>query len=252
MEQSENIRDHLVEICHLLSSKGFVSATDGNVSVRLENGNFLTSRTAVNKGMMTVDDVIEVNPAGQSVGSASKPSTEIGMHLYIYSQRPDVTAVVHAHPVYATGFATARIPLMDCVFPEVIVGLGAIPLAEYATPSTEEVARSLGPYVKEADAILLTNHGVVTYGPDLLDAFFKMDKVEHAAHIVFVARVLGGEKRLTADDVGRLSAISRQSYGKDVSARLACQTGDASPGGGSVPTDEELREIVRRMIQGDQ
>ena len=122
----------LVDICHRLSSRGFVTATDGNVSARLENGNVLTTRTAVNKGMVTPDDIVEVDPDGRPVASDLRPSTEIGMHLFIYSRRPDVKAVVHAHPTYATGFAVARLPLTACIFPEVIVGLGAVPLARPA------------------------------------------------------------------------------------------------------------------------
>jgi L-fuculose-phosphate aldolase len=245
----ENIKTALVTICHRLYAKGFVTATDGNVSVRLENGNILTTRTAINKGMVTEDDFVEVDVEGKPQTSKHKPSTEIGMHLFIYSQRPDVHAVVHAHPTYATGFATARLPLNECLFPEVIVGLGAIPLAEYATPSTEEVAQSLSPFVKNADAILLANHGVVTYGKDLWDAYFKMEKVEHAAHIAFVARMIGGEKPLTAEQVEKLRKISQQTYGKDFSNKVACEPEQSSEQVSSqVPTDEEIREVVKKML----
>ncbi len=239
--------DQLIDICHRLYAKGFVTATDGNVSVRLENGNFLTTRTSVNKGAVTAEDLVEADLTGKSLTSNLKPSTEFGMHLYIYSQRPDVNAVVHAHPTYATGFAAARQALDTCVFPEVIVGLGAIPLADYATPSTDEVASSLAPYVKNADAILLANHGVVTYGKDLYDAYFKMEKVEHAAHIMFVARLLGGEKALSSAQVEKLRAISQQSYGKEFSGKPACETRDQSHA--EIPTGEEIRFIVRQMIQ---
>jgi L-fuculose-phosphate aldolase len=175
--------------------------------------------------MVTEEDFVEITPDGQQLGGSGRPSTEVGMHLFIYSQRPDVHAVVHAHPVHATGFATARIPLDQCLFPEVIVGLGAVPLAHYATPSTAEVAASLQPFVKTSDAILLANHGVVTYGPDLLDAYFNMEKVEHAAHIAFVARMLGGARSLTDEEVEKLRKISVQSYGRDFSQRIACETG---------------------------
>lgn len=236
----------LVDICHRLYAKGFVTATDGNVSARLENGNFLTTRTSINKGMVTPDDVIEVDQQGMPITSNLRPSTEIGMHLFIYSQRPEIRAVVHAHPTYATGFATARKALDACLFPEVIVGLGAVPLAEYATPSTEEIARSLAPFVHQADAILLANHGVVTYGKDLYDAYFKMEKVEHAAHITFIAHVLGGGRTLSAGDVDKLRAISQEAYGKDFSDKPACATGDQPST--EIPTDEEIRSIVRQMI----
>jgi L-fuculose-phosphate aldolase len=259
---SDKIHD-LVEICHRLYERSYVTATDGNVSVRLENGNILTTRTGINKGAVTQDDIVEVDLSGREIPNPKsqnqnlKPSTEIGMHLFIYNHRPDVQAVVHAHPTYATGFATARVALNECLFPEVIVGLGAIPLAEYATPSTEDVARSLEPFVMKADAILLANHGVVTYGKDLWDAYFKMEKVEHAAHITFVARMLGGEKPLTAEEVEKLRTISQQSYGKDFSSKIACETScareeDSVPSSPESNSDEDVREIVRQMLRSDE
>jgi len=247
---SDKISLNLIDICHRLYENGFVTATDGNVSVRLENGNFLTTRTSVNKGMVTSDDLVEVDSNGKSLTPNLQPSTEIGMHLFIYAHRPDIQAVVHAHPTYATGFAVVRQALDHCIFPEVIVGLGAVPLAEYATPSTPEVAHSLSPYVQNADAILLANHGVVTYGKDLWDAYFKMEKVEHAAHITFIARMLGGEKILSPTDIEKLRAISHESYGKDFSEKPACAFDQKISD--EVPTDEKIRAIVREMIQPKQ
>jgi L-fuculose-phosphate aldolase len=153
--------------------------------------------------------------------------------------------VVHAHPPHATGFATARVPLTACLFPEVIVGLGAIPLAIYATPSTQEVAQSLSPYVKSADAVLLSNHGVVTYGKDVEDAFNKMEKVEHAAHITFVAKMLGGEKALTSSDIDKLRSISAASYGKDFSGKIACE-----PAGKDASLSErEIKDMIRQVLK---
>src|SRR3989304_480918 len=137
----------LVDICHRVYDKGYVSATDGNISARLENGNILATPTAINKGMVRPDDLVIVDPEGNLVSGLKRPSTELHMHLYIYRERPDVGAVVHAHPPHATGFATARIALTECLFPEVIVGLGAIPLASYATPSTSEVVESSAPFI---------------------------------------------------------------------------------------------------------
>jgi L-fuculose-phosphate aldolase len=201
---------HIVDVCRDLYEKGFVTATDGNVSTRLPNGNILATPTSVNKGRVNDNDLVEVTLDGVPVRAGWVPSTELGMHLFVYRERPDVRAVVHAHPTYATGFATARIPLDQPLFPEVIFGLGAIPLAEFATPSTPEVAASIAPFVKTSNAILLMNHGVVTYGKDLDDAYFKMEKVEHAAHIIFVARTLGGEKTLTAEQVQKLTSVFNQ------------------------------------------
>jgi len=237
----------LVEICHRLSAHGFVTATDGNVSTRLEDGGFLTTRTGVNKGMVETSDLVEVDANGTPRNSGQAPSTEFGMHLFIYRQRPDVGAVVHAHPIHATGFAAAGLALDRCIFPEVIVGLGAVPLATYATPSTSEVADSISPYVGTANAILLANHGVVTYGPDLWDAYFKMEKVEHAAHIEFVARMLGGQRSLTPEQLDKLRNISQESYGKDFSNKPQCKT-SIEPAE-EIPHDEEIRNLVREMIR---
>ncbi len=243
----------IIDVCHRLYNKGFVSANDGNVSIRLqsiESGpdscTFLTTRTGINKGLVTPDDIIEVDNDGRVVSGIHSPSTELAMHLYIYSKRQDVNAIVHAHPPYATGFATARQPLTGCLYPEVIVGLGAIPLAEYGTPSTIEVIKSIKPFVNRADAILLANHGVVTYGKDLLDAYFKMEKVEHAAHITFVARMLGGEKLLSKEDVEKLKAISIQSYGKDLTKKISCQFADNE--NSKMKTEEDTKEFIRKVL----
>jgi L-fuculose-phosphate aldolase len=206
MSYDLEIAHQLVAVCRRLYEKGFVTATDGNVSVRLPNGNVLTTPTSLNKGKVKESDLVEVTLEGKTVTNDRKPSMELDMHLFIYQQRSDANAVVHAHPIYATGFATARMPLDKHLLPEVVFGLGAIPLARYATPSTKEVAESIAPYVKTSTAILLENHGVVTFGKDLDDAFFKMEKVEHAAHIAFVARLLGGERPLSSADVAKLFA----------------------------------------------
>jgi len=233
----------IVDVCHRLAAGGLVAATDGNVSARLPSGNILTTRTGISKGSVTAQDLVEITPAGEVVSGRSRPSTENGMHLFIYRERRDVNAVVHAHPPYATGFATARQPLEGCLYPEVIVGFGAIPLAEYATPSTPEVAESLRPYVRSADAILLTNHGVVTYGADVVDAYHKMEKVEHSAKITFIARLLGGEKKLTAAELDRLRQVSVQSYGKDFSGKVAC----AVSGDDEISGDEVRQYIEKRL-----
>jgi L-fuculose-phosphate aldolase len=244
----QRIVSDLVNVCYRIYDKGFVTATDGNVSARLPDGTILATPTAINKGMVSAKDLVIVDRNGNVVSGSNRPSTELQMHLYIYGARSDVQAVVHAHPPHATGFATARIPLNECLFPEVIVGLGAVPLAQYATPSTSEVVESIAPFVPKADAILLSNHGVVTYGKDLLDAYFKMEKVEHAAHITFVARLLGGEKPLSEADLEKLRQISEASYGKDFEEKIACvPSGDEKDTPPSY-SEEELREIVREVL----
>ncbi|MFN0156476.1 MAG: class II aldolase/adducin family protein [Bacteroidota bacterium] len=235
----------LIDICHRLYNRGMVTATDGNVSVKLPGGNILATRSGINKGMVTAHDLVEVTIDGTQVSGSGKPSTEIDMHMFIYKQRPDIGAVVHAHPTYATGFAAARIALDQCVLPEVIVGLGSIPLAGYATPSTGEVTESLAPHVMTSEAILLANHGVVTYGGTLHDAYFKMEKVEHAAHIIFVARMLGGPHVLSSGDIENLRGISGQSYGKAFTD-IPCSTDDS---GDDKISDEDVRKYVAAKLQ---
>ena len=246
MNQQSDMLEQLIDVFHRLYARGMVTATDGNVSVRLSNGNILTTRSGVNKGMVGANDFVEVTLDGSQVRGEGKPSTEVGMHLYIYQQRQDAGAVVHAHPTYATGFATARIGLDSCLYPEVIVGLGAIPLAGYATPSTPEIAESHAPFVKNSEAILLANHGVVTYGQNLYDAYFKMEKVEHAANITFVARLLGGARSLTEEELAKLRNVSVQSYGKDFSNKIACEISDSLS---AELSETELRQYIFRKLE---
>lgn len=151
---------------------------------------------------------------GTQISGSRKPSTEMNMHLFIYQHRSDVNAIVHCHPVYATGFAAAGIPLRENIFPEMIVQFGSIPLAAYAAPSTEEVGESLRPYIASSNAILLANHGVVTFGIDVWDAYFKMEKVEHIAQTLFVAETLGGAKQLSAERIAQLNELSQTVYRK--------------------------------------
>lgn len=207
----------LVAVCQKVEVKGFVAATDGNISVRLPNGNILATPSQLNKGMVTIEDLIEISLDGTYRTGRRNVSTEIDMHLFIYRSRTDINAVVHCHPPYATGFAAANMPLDKKVFPEAVVGFGTVPLAPYATPSTSEVADSLKDYVDRYHAVLLANHGVVTYGNDLWDAYFKMEKVEQIAQTTFVAQGLGGPRELSRDEIEKLKRISMQQYGKKIS-----------------------------------
>ena len=214
MPPRAHIARKLVSVCHRLAEQGLVTATDGNVSARLGRGRFLVTPTGLNKGKLTARDLVEVNAAGQRVVGRRTASTEIGMHLFIYRERPDVQAVVHAHPTYATGFAVAHLSLTAPLLPEVVIGLGEIPVAPYGTPSTPELAETLLPFVKTANAVLLGNHGAVTFGGNLEEAYSRMEKVEQAACIAFVARLLGGEKPLAAQDVEKLRGLTGKGSGE--------------------------------------
>lgn len=212
MDSFNKSAQDIVKICHRVEAKGFVAATDGNISTRLPNGNILATPSSLNKGSVQMEDLVEVTMDGKQIGGTRQLSTEMKMHLFIYKQRTDVKAVVHCHPIYATGFAAAGIPLKENVFPEVIVGFGSIPLARYATPSTDEVGESLLPFIKTHDAILMANHGVVTYGIDLWDAYYKMEKVEQIAHMLFVAESLGGANQLTSEQILKLKDLTKTVY----------------------------------------
>lgn len=204
-------RSAIVEIGRRLYAKGYVVANDGNISCRLDASRILTTPTGVCKGFMREDQLVIVDLDGQPL-TPGRPSSELPMHLFIYRQRPDVRAVVHAHPPYATGFSTAGQPLDRCVLAEVVVTIGSVPLAEYATPSTEELPRTLEPFIHNHEAFLLANHGVVTIGAGLFEAYYKLERVEHFAQIVFIARQLGGERVLPRSQVEKLFEL-REQYG---------------------------------------
>lgn len=203
----------LIEICRKVYEKGFVAATDGNISTITSDNTFLITRSGVSKGDVTEEDILEIDASGKVLKGDGKPSTEFKIHLFSYSRRPDVNAVVHCHPVYATAFAATGEDLSKHIFPEVILTLGKIPLCRYAAPSTDELALSMEPYIDSAWAFLLENHGAVTFGRNLDDAYYKMEKLEHSAQTIFAARLLGGEKELTFEKVKELLNLAREVYG---------------------------------------
>lgn len=184
---------------------GFVVACEGNLSVRLGSERLLVTPRGAHKGRLTPGDLSLTDLDGAAVCGSPKPSSEIGMHLLYYRLRPDVQAICHAHPPMATGFAAAGRALEELVLPEVVTGLGGIPLAPYGTPGTSELCASLQSLVKDHDAILLENHGVVTCGPTLDLAYQRLEIVEHFARILMTAELLGGPRLLTADAVRRLN-----------------------------------------------
>jgi L-fuculose-phosphate aldolase len=207
-----SLRQQICDVGRRMYEKNFVASNDGNISVRLDVGRVLTTPTGVSKGFMTPESMVIVNLDGRPL-SAGKPSSEIPMHLFVYRERPDVQAVVHAHPLHATGFAAAGLSLAECITAEIIVTLGSIPLAPYGTPSTPKLPETLRPFIHHHDAFLLANHGAVTVGKDLWEAYYKMERLEHYAHIIFISRQLGGEKILPKADVEELLSL-RSKYGQ--------------------------------------
>ena len=206
------IRLDIVEVGRRLYARGYTASNDGNISVRLDAGRLIMTPTSVCKGFMTPDMMCITDLDGRKLAGDRHPSSEMKMHLEVYRQRPEVNAVVHAHPPIATGFAVAGIPLDRAVLAEVVTTLGSVPIAEYATPSTKELPESVRKYVKAHDGMLLANHGALTLGPDVFAAYYKMETIEHFAKISLVARLLGGERLLSRDEVTRLEKL-RGSYG---------------------------------------
>ena len=171
----------MIDAGRRLDRLGFVPATDGNLSVRLSPREIVATVSGVRKGELSSRDFVVIDPDGEVLRGGGKVSTEIRMHLRIYRDRPDAMAVVHAHPPTATGFAVAGIPLTACVLPEVVATIGSVPLAPYATPSTEDLPASIAPFIRDHDAVLLANHGAVVFGPTLFDAANRMETVEQFA-----------------------------------------------------------------------
>lgn len=199
-------RADILQFGKLLHQKGYVAATDGNITVRLENNTILSTPTGMSKGLMDADDLVLVDLEGRKISGRRSVSTEIGMHLLIYRLRPDIRGIVHAHPTTATGYAAAGIALNKALISEVVLSLGSIPLARYGTPGTPELTEALEPLIPDHDAILMANHGVVTYGDTLLRAYMKMETVEHFAKIALVTHLLGQQQPLSDEAVEKLVA----------------------------------------------
>jgi L-fuculose-phosphate aldolase len=208
----EQLRADIVEAGRRLYARAYIASNDGNISARLDDTRLITTPKGVSKGFMTPDMMVVVDHDGHKLAGDRDASSELPMHLEIYRNRPDVNAVVHAHPPLATGFAVAGIPLTRAVLAEVITTLGSIPIAEYGTPSTAELPEAVRKYIKAHDGMLLANHGAVTCGPSVMAAYYKMETIEHFAKISLVARLLGREHLISRGEVERLQGL-RGVYG---------------------------------------
>ena len=212
MANEFEIKKQICEIGKRIYAQGMVASNDGNISVKLNDNEFLCTPTGVSKGFMTPEYICKVDRDGKVIqaNAGFKPSSEIKMHMRVYKERPDVTAVVHAHPMYATAFAIAGIPLTQPIMPEAVIALGCVPIAEYGTPSTEEIPDAVSKYLQSFDAVLLENHGALSFSDSLLSAYHKMESVEFYAKLLYLSRQLGGPKELSEAQVQRLYEIRRQ------------------------------------------
>ena len=215
------VKRNLVDACHRVYARGFVAGYEGNLSARISVEKILVTPAGVCKGDVAADDLIIVDrerpqtrggsrstARRREKGALGRPTAELGMHLMVYDERPEVHAVVHAHPPVATGFAVAGVPIPERALPEVIVALGAIPLVPYALPGSAELADAIRKHIKDADAFLLANHGVLTVGRTIEEAYYRLEMVEQVAKSVLVAKALGGPKELSKAQIRALDKLA--------------------------------------------
>ena len=212
MVSEYEIKKQICEIGRRIYDKGMVASNDGNISVKLNDNEFLCTPTGVSKGFMTPEYICKVDAEGNVIQAnpGFKPSSEIKMHMRVYKHRPDVQSVVHAHPMYATAFAIAGIPLTQPIMPEAVISLGCVPIAEYGTPSTNEIPDAVEKYLPYFDAVLLENHGALAYSDSLLNAYHKMESLEFYAQLLTISKQLGGPKELSKEQVETLYGLRRQ------------------------------------------
>lgn len=250
MASEWELKKLIVEVGKRIWARGFVAANDGNITVKLNDNEILTTPTGVSKGFMTTEMIIKIDNTGKVISSSShyKPSSEIKMHLEVYKERPDIKAVVHAHPQYATSFAVAGIPLNKCVLPEAVIVIGAVPIAKYGLPSTMEIPESIREHIQKSDVVLLENHGALSLGTDLLNAYYKMETLEHTASIVWKAIQLGNLNVLPEYERDRLLSL-REKF--NLGGRVA--SCDVTPFNLSIKSqpqqDKDLDELIKEVTE---
>src|SRR5438132_11650787 len=266
----QSARRDLIRICQLMYERSYVVSSDGNVSVQLDHGRVLATPTMTCKGRTTEDMLAITDLQGKALNDA-RASSELAMHLLIYRERPDVKAVCHAHPPHGTAFAVSGLAIDQPILSEVILTLGCVPLAEYGTPSTDELSDAMRPLLKHHNALLMANHGAVAYGSDLWQAFDRLETLEHTAKIAILSRVLGGSRNLSPDAIEKLINVRESAGYLDQGARcqacgylhetsLVCPSGDrpaarassysSANGAGKVSlTREELVELLSQAAR---
>lgn len=213
MGSEQKIREELCNIGRRVYERGMVAANDGNFSVKLSDNEFLCTPTGISKGFMTPECICRIDAEGKLLESAEgyRPSSEMKMHMRIYQERPDVKSVVHAHPPYATTFAIAGIPLEKPIIAETLLILGKVPVAAYGTPSTQQVPDAVAEFIPYYDAVLLANHGAVTCGDSLINAYYKMESLEFYARQLYQTRLLGEARELTPAQIEDIYDLRRKS-----------------------------------------
>jgi L-fuculose-phosphate aldolase len=275
------LKEQICEIGRRLYTKGFAAANDGNITVRLNDREVLCTPTMVSKGYMKPEDICKVDYEGKQLAGTRKRTSEVLLHLAVYRQRPDVMAVVHCHPPHATAFAVAHEPIPKCVLPEVEVFLGEVPFAVYETPGGQKFADTVVPFAKESNTVILANHGTVTFGPSLENAYFNTEIIDAYCRILILARQLGRVNYFTEEQTKELLALKKRlgyddvrfhkqdcrvcgdssfdesysdfvprayAFAQDGEAAGACHcNGHAASGNGRATASVDMEELVRRI-----
>lgn len=243
------VKQDIVEVGKRMYNREFVAANDGNISVKISENEIIITPTGISKGFMTPEDMLKVDLEGNVISGSKKPSSEMKMHLVCYKNRPDIKAVCHAHPQKATAFAVARKICEEIALPEVIFSIGSLALSDYATPTTDELPKSIENLIKSTDAILLSNHGALTVGSDVFDAYYKMETVEHFAGIIMYARQLGGEQGLSSEQITKLLKVRRETYGKsDLDILGAGYCGERAVEKSKIENEQDLVEEITKLV----
>lgn len=242
---SENeIRRQICDIGQKMYDKGFVAANDGNISARFGDKYIIVTPTGVSKGEMRPDMLVKMDLDGNIYGN-SKPSSEVKMHLMVYKQNPELKAVCHAHPPISTAFAVAGIQLDKPILAEAVVNLGIVPVAKYATPGTEDVPNSIKDYVLNHNAVLLANHGLLTWGENLEQAWFRMESTEHYGKILLFVKQIGEPREFNCDQLNELIQL-REKVGIKAGGVPPC---DITPSNPVISNDSNLESIVKAITQ---
>lgn len=206
----ERMKKDICEIGRRMYAKNLVSATDGNMSIRLDTDHYLCTPSGIPKGYMTPGDLLIADGKGNVIDGKGKITSEFFTHLAAYAERPDIKAVCHAHPPTAVALTLAQKGITPDTLPELVMALGNVPVTPYATPAGEEGGQVIRSFIRDHDAVLLDRHGLITVGADIFDAYYKLERVEHAAQILLAAHLLGSPKELLPEEVHKLRAAGEK------------------------------------------
>jgi len=201
-----NLKLELVRFSKLLYDRGYMVASDGNLSVKIGENEILITPSGLSKGFLRTQDIIKIDFEGRCMRRDLKPSSEYKLHVEAYKKRSDIKACIHTHPPYATAFAVSHKSL-EPLLSEAVLADGFIPVAEYGAPSTEELAKSIDKFIESHNSILLANHGIFTVGKNLEEAYYRTERVEFLAKVTFISTLLGGAKRLSEEEIKRLESL---------------------------------------------